>query len=152
MSISVNFETSAGANTTRQFQPGDGVSVYGKVTGALGVGEPSANVILELVNGAGQSVGYQNLTTDIWGDYAGWLDLPFVSQKMILKISAQLPVSGVENVTVPIGVGVVADPLPVQVDQSQSLIDVIEKVAIWGGVAIVGFYVLPLVVGAVRKK
>ena len=100
----VNFKTYSGANTSRKFGLSQGVSVYGKVTGALGLGEPGSHVRIDIEKD-GSPIFFKETFTDLWGDYSFYFITPNEDCNMTVKITASLSISGQDFVTIPIAVG-----------------------------------------------
>lgn len=111
MSTSVVFESPPGnILNTRQFSPGQAIRISGKCVGPLGLGEPGTYVTLD-IHDSFPSV-YSSTYTNLLGDYHFDIVLPNVSTQATVHVCAQYTLGGIEDVTVPIGIGESAPPLP----------------------------------------
>lgn len=105
MAITVNFRTSKGNVTSRQFQKNEGVSVYGKLTGVAGVGEPGTHIRMEIIDSRNNSIFFKEDTANFWGDYDFWFRTPFENIKLKIILTATYSIAGQDKVIIPIGVG-----------------------------------------------
>ena len=105
MAITVNFKTSKGNVTSRQFQKNEGVSVYGKLTGMAGVGEPGTHIRMEIIDSRNNSIFFKEDTANIWGNYDFWFRTPYKDEKLTIVLTATYSISGQDKVNIPIGVG-----------------------------------------------
>jgi hypothetical protein len=112
MGLTVNFRTAQSVVTSRNFPVGGvGVSVYGKATGAAGLGEPFTNMRIEIT---GDSIYLtQDGRANLFGDYAFFFRTPPSDGNASVKLVATYTVAGQEIVVVPISFGQsVPDTLP----------------------------------------
>ena len=105
MAITVNFRTSKGNVTSRQFQKNEGVSVYGKLTGVAGVGEPGTHIRMEIIDSRGISIFFDEDTANIWGNYDFWFRAPFDDTRLKIILTATYSIAGQDKVIIPIGIG-----------------------------------------------
>lgn len=99
--ISVSFRTKSSAVLDRRFAKGDGVSIYGKVSGVSGLGAILTGVRLEVP----ELSYFEDSQTNLFGDYAFYYVFPNADQALTIKITATFSVSGQETVTIPVSVG-----------------------------------------------
>lgn len=113
MAITVNFRTSKGNVTSRQFQRNEGVSVYGKLTGMAGVGEPGTHIRMEIVDSRSNAIYFKETNANLWGDYDFWFRTGFKDERLTIVLTATYSIAGQDRVEIPIGVGNVnASPAP----------------------------------------
>lgn len=113
MAVTANFRISTGLVTTRQLNPGVGVSIYGKCTGVTGMPEPGTHVQINITKPGGEVVYSQDTITNLWGDYDFWFRTPNSNTKLNVRIVATYSIAGQDIVNIPIGVGsAIPDPLP----------------------------------------
>ena len=113
MAITVNFRTSKGNVTTRQFLKNEGVSIYGKLTGVAGVGEPGTHIRMEIIDSRNKSIYFNEDTANMWGDYNFYFRTGFKDERLTIKLTATYSIAGQDKVNIPIGVGMVnASPAP----------------------------------------
>lgn len=113
MAITVNFRTSQGNVTSRQFPKNEGVSVYGKLTGMAGVGEPGTHIRMEIKDSRNNSIYFNEDTANIWGDYNFWFRTGFKDERLTIVLTATYSIAGQDKVNIPIGIGNVnASPAP----------------------------------------
>ena len=113
MAITVNFRTSKGNVTSRQFQKNEGVSVYGKLTGMAGVGEPGSHIRMEIIDNNNNSIYFKENTANLWGDYDFWFRTPLEDAELKIVLTASFSWYGQDRVIIPIGVGnVLPSPAP----------------------------------------
>ncbi len=105
MAITVNFRTSKGNVTSRQFQKNEGVSVYGKLTGVAGVGEPGTHIRMEIINSKNNSIFFKEDTANLWGDYDFWFRTSFKDERLTIILTATYSIAGQDKVIIPIGIG-----------------------------------------------
>lgn len=111
--IATYFRTANNKITNRQFPMNTGVSIYGNVTGALGLGEPFTDVRIEVIGNDGRDIYFTEVKTNVWGDFSGYFVTPNYSTKLTVKIIATYSVAGQYESIIPIGVGgVTPDPAP----------------------------------------
>jgi hypothetical protein len=118
MSLTVNFRTESGTNQSRIFKNGQGVSLFGKATGALGLGEPFTHVRFEI-----EELGFFAETrANVFGDYDFFFRIPATGSGVLtLRLTATFSLSGQDTVVIPIAYGSDArvppvPPPPVQGD------------------------------------
>ncbi|HES59643.1 MAG TPA: hypothetical protein ENO18_04345 [Caldithrix sp.] len=111
MALTVNLKTQSGLNYSRKFNPGDGVSIYGKATGILGLGEPGTHVRFSVLSGS-STIYFKETYTDIWGDYSFYYTMPLNNAKLDFVLIASYSVYGQDQVKIPVAVGYKPDPLP----------------------------------------
>ena len=113
MAITVNFRTSKGNVKTRAFPKNEGVSVYGKLTGMAGVGEPGTHIRMEVLDKNNNSIYFSEQTANLWGDYNFWFRTPNDDVRLTILLTATYSIAGQDKVTIPIAVGnVYALPAP----------------------------------------
>lgn len=105
MSVTVNFKTASGLNSTRVFKQAEGISIYGKCTGVAGIGEPGTHVRLEIKKGS-SVIYFQETMTNIWGDYDFYYTTPNYNGQLTVRLIATYSISGQDVVNIPIGVNV----------------------------------------------
>jgi hypothetical protein len=139
MSLTVNFRTESGTNQSRIFQNGQGVSLFGKVTGALGLGEPFTHVRLEI-----EEINFFAETrANLFGDYDFFFRIPAMGSGVLtLRLTATFSLSGQDVVVIPVAYGDArvppAPPPPIQGDVA----------AVGGGIAQSAVTAVVLVAGA----
>jgi len=102
MSITVNFRTASGTNQTRIFQRREGVSVFGKVTGLLGLGEPFTHMRLEIP----EISFFAETRCNVFGDYDFFFRMPGTGSGVLtLRITATFTASGQDIVVIPVAYG-----------------------------------------------
>jgi hypothetical protein len=112
MALTVNLRTQRGINYNRKFNPGEGVSIYGKATGVLGLGEFGTHVRLQ-VNKGNTTVYFKETYTNLWGDYDFYYVMPLNDMRLDFILIASYSVAGQDDVTVPVSVGnLTPAPLP----------------------------------------
>jgi len=121
--INVKFENPPGTVlTTRQFDPGQPITVGAYITGALSLPEPFMPVDFELYGVDNNFTPYFTSTrTTIQGN--AWVDwnLPNVITKATVRITAHF-FSGDEYIEIPIGIGVAPPPITPGADWSWILV------------------------------
>ena len=115
MSITINFKTSQGLVTSRQFNLNQGVSIYGSFTGIVGEPEPFSNVHIQINDKDGNTIYYNNTSTNIFGDYNFYFVTPSTSMQLTVIVTGFYTVTGQDQLIIPIGIGETPDPVPVPV-------------------------------------
>ena len=105
MAITVNFRTQQGNVTSRQFQKNEGVSVYGKLTGMAGVGEPGTHIRMEIIDSRNKSIFFDEDNANLYGDYNFWFHTGFKDERLTIILTATYSIAGQDKVTIPIGIG-----------------------------------------------
>jgi hypothetical protein len=112
MALTVNLRTQRGNIYNRKFNSGEGVSIYGKATGVLGLGEPGTHVRFQVMKN-NTTVYFKEGYTNIFGDYDFYYVMPLNDTKLIFVLIATYTVSGQDVVNIPVSVGnTTPDPLP----------------------------------------
>lgn len=104
MAITVNFRTSKGKVTTRQFLKNEGVSVYGKLTGMV-MPEPGTHIRMEILDSSNRSIFFDEDNANLWGDYDFWFRTPFEDERLTIILTATYSITGQDIINIPIGVG-----------------------------------------------
>jgi len=105
MSITVNFRTSEQELPARRFPKNVPISIYGKVTGVLGLGEAFQHIRIEILNRENQSIFFDEDTTNTFGDYAFYVVFPNEDTYYTIVLTATYSVSGQDTARVPVAVG-----------------------------------------------
>ena len=137
MAITVNFKTNKGIVTNRTFEKNEGVSVYGKLTGMFGVGEPGTWIRLNVLNENNQSILTKETNANLWGDYDFYFVTPNQDSKLKIGLIATYSIAGSDETTIPIAVG---NKIPENLPQPQaetSLLSFIPVVLLVG----LGFFI-----------
>lgn len=123
MAITVNLRTNDRIVTNRKFDVNTGISVYGKFTGAFGVGEPGTFYRVEILDSLGNSLEVKENNADIFGDYDFYFITPDKPCRLTIKIIATYSISGKDTSITPIGIGGLnPDDLP-EPEEEKSLLD-----------------------------
>ena len=113
MAININFKTSQGVVTSRQFEPDQGVSIYGSLTGIVGEPEPFSKVALMINDENGNTIFFDNDNTNLWGDYDFYFRTPSTPMQLTVIATGFFTITGQDQVVIPIGVGKTPAPVPV---------------------------------------
>ena len=135
--ITVNVRSSSSEITNRQLPKNSGISIFGKVTGMIGIGEPLTVVRIEVINKSGSTYFVKETSANFWGDYNFYFVTPDENTNMIIKLYATYSTSGQDLIIYPVGIGSAkADPLPAPVKAS-SILDYIPLILLlFGGLAV----------------
>ena len=117
MAITVNFKTNKGIVTNRLFDKNEGVSIYGKLTGMFGVGEPGTWIRLNVLNENNQSILTKETNANLWGDYDFYFITPNQDKNLKIVLVATYSIAGYDETTVPIAVG---NKIPENLPQPQA--------------------------------
>lgn len=149
MPITVNFRVGDQEVSSRRFNGGDGVSIYGKTSGLVLYDPPGTRVRVSI----DELLFFQDTRTNIFGDYSAFVRLPLTSGRGTVKVERFAPL-GVESTQIPISWGD-QKPLPLPEEQpppsAASLFSDAKGllfILIAGAVAI---YALPYVFKEVKK-
>ena len=115
MSLTVNFKTNQGVITSRQFDPNQGISIYGSFTGVVGEPELFSKVQIQINDVNGNTIFFNNTTTNIFGDYDFYFVTPEIPTQLTVIITAFYTVTGQDQLSIPIGVGQIPAPVSVPV-------------------------------------
>lgn len=102
--ISVNFRSDVQEFTARHFPSKVGLSIYGKITGLAGLGEPSQNVRCEIIDEYGKSIYFKEDSTNLWGDYSFYVKFENDGTYTIV-LSSAFSAAGVTEARIPVSVG-----------------------------------------------
>lgn len=115
MAITVNFRTHEGIVTSRQFRSGDRVSIYGKATSLIGAPDLIGTRVRLSID---EIAYYQDTRTNLFGDYAGFVQFPSTPGRGTLNVTVYRPL-GTETVSVPVSWGE-ARPEPLDIPPSET--------------------------------
>lgn len=127
--VSVNLRTQSGINTSRKFNRGEGVSIFGKCTGILGLGEPYTHVRVEVLSSNGVGLFFDEMTTNVFGDYHSYFTFPNVDGRYTIQVTATFTVSGQDKSIVPVSVGSVA---PANVPAPEEATNIVDTILVYG--------------------
>jgi len=136
MSLTVNFKTNQGVITSRQFELNQGISIYGSFTGVVGEPEPFSKVQIQINDADGNTIFFDNTTTNIFGDYNFYYVTPSVAMQLVIIITAFYTITGQDQLSIPIGVGQVPSPVPIPTppDNPWNLLSLIPiAIVVWAG-------------------
>jgi hypothetical protein len=132
MAISVNFRTQSRELDSRSLPLNEGVSVYGKVTGLLGIGEPFQLVRFELGD------RFQETRTNAFGDYAFFFRTPNTRERATIRLTTFFTVGGVQSREIPVAYGI--SPSPLRAEENRGLFDMLglSRLGDYVGVVLIG--------------
>jgi len=132
MGLSVNFNTSRGQIYTRNFLPGEGISIFGKATTLNGLINPGTQVRMNIETNFGNSLFSDDSFTDLFGDYDFYFRAPENNTQLNVIVQAVYPLSGTDKVVIPISIGnVQPKPLP-ELQGEKSIFDYLGYLLIVG--------------------
>ena len=115
MPLTINFKTNRGIITSRQFDLSQGISIYGSFAGMVGEPEPFSTVQIQINDPSGNTIFFNNTSTNFWGDYDFYFVAPSVQMQLTVIITAFYTITGQDQLIVPIGVGLTPAPVPIPV-------------------------------------
>jgi len=152
--ITVNMRTNTATITNRRLPTSTGISVFGKITGASGIGAILTSVRLTIP----ETGFFQDTQTNAFGDYAFYFLTPSFARRLTLRIVATFTLAGQETQVVPVIVGdLIGNPSDPSDPESTDLLGGIGETAktvlmvlAWGVVIVGLVYLLPYLLPKIK--